>query len=298
LWLAAFRPANVEGGLVCSAQKALAQLAAAHVQKMASDGERQLLADAVTQARGKWLAIELDEIADLWAREAEFWSTLKRALGFLGGKKASSREQRAGRRAAIELSGWNPKASPAKRRAALLGGSHIRDVPWEIAPRKPRKQERHPDRALRDALADGDVATARALIRGGASPNHSDPFGTCWQAVFRGRVPASMLGELMRAGGDIDCKQRIHGPPLVQAAWSRNAAMVRALLRHGARTDVTDVFGRSALAIAARQGDIAIVRLLLTRRPKRRVLEVALREAQKTGARRAIALIEARIAVR
>jgi hypothetical protein len=258
MWLAAFRPTDVhDGEPTCNARKALERL-----DYLGIEGAR-MLAEAIRGApKGRDLRIECDEIAELWTRESAFIATLKRALG--GDSRATTK-----------LAGME-----------VLGASHIRDVPWEKK-KKPRERKAPPGKALRDALDARDWKGARALLRQGADPNYADAFGTCW-----GSAPASMIGELVAAGGDLNLKQRRHGPPLVYAAWRTDIAKVRAMLALGANVHLTDVFGRPAIAIAARRNDVAMTTVLLAAKPSVKDLQIARREATKKGAAQTLALLD------
>ncbi|MFO0750822.1 MAG: ankyrin repeat domain-containing protein [Myxococcota bacterium] len=254
-------------------------------------------------ADARYLTIELGELADLWPRARRFHRARRRRL--------PRRRRRAGARIVKTLDELAP--SDVRMPWRLLGGSHLRPVPWEApapAPARPRRPARTPaalGTALREAMHAGDGDRARELLAAGADPNGYDVFhGSCWQSVFTGRVPLAFLDELIAAGGDVTAKHRRGGYPIVQAAWNGRAAMIAALLERGADARVLDPFKRPPLAIAAREGHLDATRALLAADASADTVARAVREVRKTldqraswplrdegGVRACLALLEA-----
>ena len=294
LWLALFSPDDIVRGTPVTTTKS----ALARVQRTTLDFGRRgsiapyadALAATITAMRARYIAIELDEIADLFARRSTFDKLLQRAL--------------AGEIAAITKLSALPARKPfpavgATKRAdadvlhSLLGTSHIRAVAWEPAAAPPRRKPKiNPGAALRDALESGDVKAARELLANGADPMFSDHFGSTFEQIFYGYAPVKMLDELLRAGARLDQKQRIRGYPLIQAASVGKPEMLRALLARGADIHVRDEFGYTALAIAAWDGHVDAVKLLLAQPFTEREREAAIRKASKSKEKTAQAAVQ------
>lgn len=281
LWVALFDANDLDDGTPVSAvAPALARLPAAVARleslwpargSLASHAEA--LTTAVRAARGKFVAIELDEIRELYARPSTFDASLRRALGYLYGARDVRAKPALSKLAELPGRGKFPSAIASKRSRAdaaimhgLLGTSHVRDVPWEPEPtRAPRAcaPEINPGAALRDALSEGDVAAARSLLAAGADPSFSDHSGSTFEQVFYKNAPLTMLDELVAAGANLDAKQRIRGYPLVQAAAIGDPKLIRALLDRGVDVHVLDEFRRTALTVAVCQGHVEAVKVLL-----------------------------------
>lgn len=121
--------------------------------------------------------------------------------------------------------------------------------------------------ALATAVEDGEIQTALALLRLGASPRARDDRGRGLCAIAIEREDASMLEALLAAGVSA-CEDGIRGePPLRQAAAALDEqaalAMCQALLRAGASPRQEGADGWRALHAAARAGNVEVVRLLI-----------------------------------
>ncbi|MET8700930.1 hypothetical protein ABZW10_18985 [Kitasatospora sp. NPDC004723] len=177
LWLAMFRPADLVTGVftideddldddeeaeveatapLVAKERALAQLDAAlpvlnalFAAEGPLDAHAALLRQAVEQAPGAFVTIELDEIEGIWEEEGTFQPTLRAALAGLDGGLAGSARTAADRARLIELSRLRPgRPFPSARLIVdgleagdddywnlvrLLGTSFAAEVPWERA---------------------------------------------------------------------------------------------------------------------------------------------------------------------
>ncbi|MFF2656183.1 hypothetical protein ACFVUH_02335 [Kitasatospora sp. NPDC058032] len=177
LWLAMFRPADLVTGVftideddldddeeaeveatapLVAKERALAQLDAAlpvlnalFAAEGPLDTHAALLRQAVEQAPGAFVTIELDEIEGIWEEEGTFQPTLRAALAGLDGGLDGSARTAADRARLIELSRLRPgRPFPSARLIVdgleagdddywnlvrLLGTSFAAEVPWERA---------------------------------------------------------------------------------------------------------------------------------------------------------------------
>ena len=151
--------------------------------------------------------------------------------------------------------------------------------------------------ALAEASMHGDVATMKALLKGGAKPDAPGPFGTPalhWRVdvddlqgvrlllaagasanalTERGISPlnlaiangnAEMVDLLLQAGADANQLEPTGETQLMMAAQAGVLQVVQSLLRRGARVDEREAtFGQTALMYAARAGHADIVAALL-----------------------------------
>ncbi len=276
LWLALFRPSdlrtdvirNEEGDDVgapapfASKRDALGRLDAAvkrierAVPRLGSLTERAAqLASALRSSKGTYVTIELAEIAMLEKSADRYYARLRKALGV----GAGARVPNAGRLLA-SISVIDPK-----KPLTVLGGSHIRKVPWEVepAPRKRAAAKASLELQLETALANGDVKRAREALAAGADVNKRRPGRESpMRYVLWGKVPRSFAKELVVAGYDLTKR---HGgyTALHNALWHDDVAMVKLLLALGASSTVKDEWGRSPLALAAYGGALKSIEVLL-----------------------------------
>jgi len=82
-----------------------------------------------------------------------------------------------------------------------------------------------------------------------------------FEAIRKGEVAAAQRA--LDAGADIEAKNRSGRTPLMMAAVTRNAALVKALLARKADVGAQDASGMTALMWAAFGGSPAIVQALL-----------------------------------
>ena len=133
--------------------------------------------------------------------------------------------------------------------------------------------------ALHQAAAQGNVATIRSLLDGGADPNTADRDSTALAtAAYMGQIEAAAL--LIARGADASrtvAGSRLEGDgaPLTMAfnpmkgALDREARSLKIaalLLDHGANIDARDRQGRTALHGVAERGQLNAVQLLVSRR--------------------------------
>ena len=132
-------------------------------------------------------------------------------------------------------------------------------------PVPPRNLPGVPDAPVADAAQQGDLATVRRLLRGGADVNaaQGDGMTALHWAAERGD---EALGEvLIYAGARVDAGTRIgHYTPLHLAARAAHAPVVELLLRAGSDPNAkTTNSGASPLHLAAASGDARVVALLV-----------------------------------
>lgn len=113
---------------------------------------------------------------------------------------------------------------------ASIGFSQL---PLHAGSSKPASNQGGPGERLQTAIRDGDARRVEELLVSGADPNATDARGN---------------------------------PPLLQAAWNGNAAVIAQLLDHGANVNGRNTeTGTSALLYAVLSGRETTVRLLLSR---------------------------------
>jgi hypothetical protein len=256
-----------------------------------------LLAQALTAAKGAYVTVELEELADAESSPQRFYERLREALAFLSDGKATKAP-----RALLALTGLDPrrrlvapaelfaKAHPKKADllacAAVLGTAHIRDVPWEKAPRAKAKATR-PAKAekleplLEKALEAGDEKAARELLARGADAN-ARMFGdsTLMDPVIEGSISLAFAGALVKAGFDLT--KRCGGyNALGRAVWADAGKVVAELLVLGASPLDKDAAGRTALTLAAYAGSLSCLEPLLGAGADEKALLTAVRTAEK-----------------
>lgn len=286
VWLALFRVEDlrtdrhvvddeelVERAPVVSARTALARLAAGVARLEALfpragslAGHRDALAAAIGGAKGRYLTIDLHEIAVLWSRRADFDAALARALRYVGGEAVPG-----ARATVLQLSQLHagrpfPPASglydrprvlraDAENLARLLGGEVVRPLAWEAtAPRPPMKvpqllaaveaadlagvdaalAARRPDakvvdRALDVAAAAGAVAIVVRLATAATAAGRSSAMR---HAADRGQVRA--VEALLAAGADPGGYDKLHSSLWQQVFWGKlPPRLLDAVIAHG-----------------------------------------------------------------
>jgi ankyrin repeat protein len=121
------------------------------------------------------------------------------------------------------------------------------------------------DVTLVQAVKNGDVASARALVKAKADANSAEPDGTTalhW-AVQSGN--AEMVDLLIRSGAKVAAANRYGVTPLVLACTTGNAAIVERLLAAGADPNSALADGETVLMTAARSGSAATIKALVAR---------------------------------
>ncbi len=119
------------------------------------------------------------------------------------------------------------------------------------------------DTPLAAAIRDGNTATVRGLLAGGADVNQPAADGTTalhWAARLDDPVLADLL---LEAGADATATNAFGVTPLALAAVNGAAEMLDALLRAGADPNAAAAGGETALLTAARTGRADAVRALV-----------------------------------
>jgi uncharacterized protein len=118
---------------------------------------------------------------------------------------------------------------------------------------------------LMEAARRGNLATARALLSGGANPNAKENNGG--QSVLMWAVSerhAPVVEELIRRGADIHARSKAGFTPLMFATQQGDVDSARILIAAGARpNDVMPNTGLTPLIIASAMGRRDVVTLLL-----------------------------------
>jgi ankyrin repeat protein len=288
LWMALFRKSDLQtakietddGVIIATApvtslEQGLKQLAAAATrleEVFSKNGplhtHAALLEKALRGSGGKYVTIELDEIAALASSRKAFDQQLRDALQSLASGSTTDSKKRLVKLTHVDAR--RPFIAPAELMAqkkpttadlanleCLLGTAHFRDVPWETVP-KPKKAApgdvKRQSELLIDAIMKGNAAKARQAIEAGANPNAKGNFqrsALAW-AAEKGNVEIVKL--LLEAGAATKSDEA-----LVCAASEGHTAIVQLLLKHKA-----SAASGEALAVAAAHGAEDCVKLLLT----------------------------------
>lgn len=316
LWLGLFHPTDlrtdrfVDDGEpvlsrapVVATRTALARLptAAARLERLFPDGgalapHAAALAAAIAAAPGRYLTIELDEVAGLWPSRARFDAALARALQIVVGA-----DRRGARSSLVRLSGvhadrpWPPAQglydrprvarADAENLARLIGAEHLRRLPWERAVPRPTP----PPRALAAAVAAGDRAAVAAALAGrppqavvdaaletaataGAAaivarlvPLASTTGKTRALPAALHRGHAAIATALLRAGADPNWYARGHGSCWQAVLWGKvPPRMLVTLVAHGGDLRRPQTSGGGyPLVQAAWVGKASLIRALL-----------------------------------
>lgn len=317
LWLALFAPGNLRTDELASSdgetarplapvaprREALTRLvgAASRIEKAFPkigplDAHVEPFRRMLQSARGKFLTVELDEIRALSSSGRAFDDRLRKALSYLAGGPVRGIAP-----ALCALSGVEParrlvppkelfaRARPTKADLfaclSVVGTSHIRDVPWEDAPKvaaSPRKRAPRLDQQLHDALAARDGKLACELLARGASPNTVSAEHWCltMEYVTRGWVSVDVGRALIEAG--FDMKKRRQGYTAMQRAiGSDSVEAVAAQLELGADAAHEDGFHRAPLALAACRGAPRCLELFLNLAGDAESIRTAIRHADR-----------------
>lgn len=128
------------------------------------------------------------------------------------------------------------------------------------------------ERALLDAVNRGRAATVQGLLRVGANPNAKDDCGISALALAASDCNAEIVGELIRAGADVNVVSGFSpGPPLrwaidesdLRASDEEIYRVIKLLAEAGADLNWRDKSGRTALILAADKGLERVVELLI-----------------------------------
>lgn len=286
LWLALFRDADLttetiatdDGDVTVTAPvttlaKGLKQLSAAIPRleavfaKSGSLGlHAALLKQALQEPGGKYITIELDEIAALASSRKAFDKQVRDALQALDKGTPAEAKKRLVKVSQVDarrtflapaelMAQQKPAAADLVNLERLLGTEHFRPVPWETAPppKKPSAEVRRQNELLLDAIAKGNLAKVRQALDAGANPDCKGQQGRCaidW-AAEKGKAP--IVKALLAAGASLE-----DGEAIVTAASEGKADIVPLLVENGLPPG-----SERALAFAASRGHQKIVAILL-----------------------------------
>jgi ankyrin repeat protein len=117
---------------------------------------------------------------------------------------------------------------------------------------------------LQTAVRNGNAQEVERLLASGADPNATDPRGNAplLQAAWTGN--AAIIGSLLNHGADVNRRNsETASSPLLYAVLSGREAVVRLLLDRGARVDFRYRENQTILHIAAASGNVPILEALL-----------------------------------
>ena len=122
-----------------------------------------------------------------------------------------------------------------------------------------------PERALLEAVEQGNVVRVQALLRAAASPSVHDADGLTplMLAAIHGHREVARV--LVDRGARVNDRSARGSSPLMLAIMNRHSGIVRLLCDHGADVNARDQLGWTPLMHAAWTGDPEMVRLLLQR---------------------------------
>lgn len=119
--------------------------------------------------------------------------------------------------------------------------------------------------SLVDAVKNGDLATARTLIRQRADVNRAEADGTTALHWATQRNDVEAVGLLIKAGANVKAANRYGLTPLFVASETGSAAIIERLLQAGADPNAALPEGETALMTASRTGRLEAVKTLLAR---------------------------------
>jgi len=110
-----------------------------------------------------------------------------------------------------------------------------------------RKEIYRSDLPLIDAIAKGDLGSARTMVQAGASLNVADKgdYTPLEFAIYDGYTDFAV--ELLKAGADPNFANRQGTTPLMMAAWSNDLDIAKLLLTKGVNVNAVDADGETAL---------------------------------------------------
>lgn len=116
---------------------------------------------------------------------------------------------------------------------------------------------------LADAIKDGDLTTALALLKHHADVNVPQADGTTALAWAVRENNADLVDRLLRAGADAKAANRYGVSPLYLACVNGSAPMIEKLLKAGADPNSSTSEGETALMTVARTGNVEAAKVLL-----------------------------------
>ena len=127
--------------------------------------------------------------------------------------------------------------------------------------------------ALMFAVENGHLFATRLLLERNADPNAQDQDGRNALVFAVGKMKRKdqplakgypfIIQALLDHGADVNLKTKKGGTPLMIAAWTADAEILRTLLKEGADPNVQDQEGRTAMIFALNKGLPLIVQALL-----------------------------------
>ena len=118
--------------------------------------------------------------------------------------------------------------------------------------------------ALHWAAYQGDLASARLLLRAGATPDKENRYGVTPLALAAGRGNAPIVGALLDAGANANSKLPEGETVLMAAARTGSVSVLKLLLAHGANAGARESWrGQTALMWAAAENHPAALHTLI-----------------------------------
>ena len=116
-----------------------------------------------------------------------------------------------------------------------------------------------PERQLRNAVLNGDLATVERLIEAGADVNHANNNGTTALIFAASNGRTEVAEKLIQAGANVNLANNDGTTALIYAAWNGRTEVVTALLNGGANADAFNIREENSVDAARKNGHTLIV---------------------------------------
>lgn len=197
------------------------------------ESHRDALLKALSKYRGKYLTIELQEIAYLASKPAKYYEQFAAALESLAGGAPAEMRKRLFKIAELDLSvSFELNGNTSKSELVLgrlLGASHLNPVPWESVTNAGKPASGDQNAALFAAVEGGNLAAVRKALAAGANVEAVDDEGYTSVTMAAIKDKPAIVKALLAAGASAKS-----GAALSAAADLGHGAIVKLLLAAGA----------------------------------------------------------------